>query len=130
MEVRCGLVDPSRVGSSKKTISVDTSSSSEDSSGSEERSCSEGSGSSDEEESSDGSSSSSSREDGDEQKGKAARDPAVPAGIPARGPAVLYRCKVFHGAGSTFLVLSCPNVAYVAAVRNHAIVRGARGNER
>lgn len=63
-------------------------------------------------------------------KGVAARNTAIPVGIPARGPAVLYRCKVLHGLGSTFLVLSCPNVAYVAAVRDHSIVTGARGKER
>ncbi|CAM9707102.1 unnamed protein product [Ectocarpus fasciculatus] len=60
---------------------------------------------------------------------RAARHPGIPAGIPARGPAVLYRCRVLHGDGSTFLVLSCPNVAYIPAVRDHAIVRGARGKD-
>ncbi|CBJ31015.1 conserved unknown protein [Ectocarpus siliculosus] len=60
---------------------------------------------------------------------RADRHPEIPAGIPARGPAVLYRCRVLHGEGSTFLVLSCPNVAYVPAVRDHAIVRGARGKD-
>ncbi|CAM9952977.1 unnamed protein product, partial [Ectocarpus sp. 8 AP-2014] len=60
---------------------------------------------------------------------RADRHPETPAGIPARGPAVLYRCRVLHGEGSTFLVLSCPNVAYVPAVRDHAIVRGARGKD-
>lgn len=60
----------------------------------------------------------------------AARQPAVPAGIPARGPAVLYRCRVLHDEGSTFLVISCPNIGYVSAVRNHAIVKGARRDNR
>ncbi|CAM9267280.1 unnamed protein product [Ectocarpus sp. 12 AP-2014] len=60
---------------------------------------------------------------------RADRHPEIPAGIPARGPAVLYRCRVLHGEGSTFLVLSCPNAAYVPAVRDHAIVRGARGKD-
>lgn len=150
MEVRCGVVDPARVGLAKKAIPVDSSSedsSSRSSSSGGSNSSSEESSSSDAESSDD---SSSSEDDGDEGKtlgqknGRSnatapapacpaavtARAPAAPAGIPARGPAVLYRCRVLHGTGSTFLVLSCPNVAYVPAVRDHAIVRGARGKDR
>lgn len=59
-----------------------------------------------------------------------ARQPAVPAGIPARGPVVIYRCRVLHDEGSIFLVISCPNTGYVSAVRNHAIVKGARRDNR
>ena len=62
--------------------------------------------------------------------GAVARESAVPAGIPARGPAVLYCCKVLHDEGSTFLVISCPNIDYVSAVGNHAIIRGARRDKR
>lgn len=53
-----------------------------------------------------------------------------PEGVPTRGPAVLYWCRVLHGVGSSFLVLSCPNVAYVRAVLNHSIVQGARQADR
>lgn len=206
MEVRCGVVDPSRAQSSKKVVLVDSSSCESSSSSSseesdEESSDEEGSGdesSSEESSSGDEDDDSSSdeigderhREKGEEKGGKqkhgksgggsrgggvemvsekrsavaansltpaprgekkamanggganinagagrpkgtrAARHPGVPAGIPARGPAVLYRCRVLHGDGSTFLVLSCPNVAYIPAVRDHAIVRGARGKDR
>lgn len=151
MEVRCGVVDPARVGLAKKAISVDSSSSEEDSSSSSGSSSSEeSSGSDDEKSSGDSGSGEDDRDEitaaGQKKKGRsdtgappparpssdvaAARPTAAPAGIPARGPAVLYRCRVLHGAGSTFLVLSCPNVAYVPAVRDHAIVRGARGKDR
>lgn len=58
------------------------------------------------------------------------QDPPWPVGVPSRGPAVLYRCRVLHGVGSTFLVLSCPNLLYIPAVKNHAIVSGARGDNR
>ena len=136
MEVRCGVVDPARRGSAKSAISVDSSSSEDSSSSasSSSSSSSEESGGSNVE-SSDGSGSS---DDGsDEEQAPRQRNemsnasaPLVPAGVPARGAAVLYRCRVLYGEGSTFLVLSCPNVAYVPAVRDHAIVRGARGKDR
>lgn len=66
----------------------------------------------------------------DQSEDVTARQPAVPAGIPARGPVVLYRCRVLHDEGSIFLVISCPNIGYVSAVRNHAIVKGARRDNR
>ena len=66
----------------------------------------------------------------DRSEGAVARQLAVPAGIPARGPAVLYRCRVLHDEGSTFLVISCPNIGYVSAVMNHEIVKGARRDDR
>eukprot|EP00752_Nemacystus_decipiens_P002879 g2679.t1 len=139
MEVRCGVVDPARGGPVEKAISVDShssedsssssssSSSSEESSGSDEES--NGTGSSEEisgsDEESDGTGSSEDSSDEEE----APRASLVPAGIPARGPAVLYRCRVLYGEGTTFLVLSCPNVSYIPAVRAHAIVREARGKD-
>lgn len=185
MEVRCGVVDPSRAGLSKEVISVDSSSSdgsgsSEDSSSNQDSSSSDdgsdgsgseggdvggerrgkGSGSSGSSGSSEGNEevrgrtsarqkvaspipaggvktsmpgrkkgTSTSRQ-GEHRTNATLRHTAVPVGIPARGPAVLYRCKMLHGDGATFLVLSCPNVAYISAVRNHAIVRGARGKDR
>lgn len=55
---------------------------------------------------------------------------AVPVGIPTRGPAVLYRCRVLHGVGSSFLVLSCPNIDYIRAVLKHSIVQSARREDR
>eukprot|EP00903_Cladosiphon_okamuranus_P017423 g16047.t1 len=136
MEVRCGVVDPARRGPAEEVRSVDSSSSGEssgDSSSSSSSSSSEEEGSGSDEESSDDSGSSDDGSDEGETSARVvnltARTAAVPAGVPARGPAVLYRCRVLYGAGSTFLVLSCPNVSYVPAVRDHAIVRGARGKD-
>lgn len=64
------------------------------------------------------------------QTSAANQDSKGPVGVPARGPGVLYRCRVLHGVGSTFLVLSCPNLLYIPAVKNHTIVSGARGDGR
>lgn len=51
-------------------------------------------------------------------------------GIPAHGPIVVYHCRIPYGGGSTFLVLSCPNIGYVQAVLNHSMVQNARRDKR
>ncbi|CAM9740640.1 unnamed protein product, partial [Choristocarpus tenellus] len=50
-------------------------------------------------------------------------DGEINVGVPYRGPVVLYRCQVKHGAGASFLVLCCPNVSYIKAVKDHSLTR-------
>ena len=183
MEVRCGVVDPTRL---RPSDGRGTESSDSDSSESEESSSSSSSGSDDSDGTSDDSDGSSDDSDGssDDSDGSsddsgdsssngshggvegdsvsvesveiieldehgeqgepadisktdvpsqipaASRDPAVPVGVPSKEPIVFFRCRVLHGDGPVFLVLSCPNISYVAAVKNHAIISGARDDNR